>query len=206
MIMKSTLFPIHLFPSIEYYTHLVQSSHCIFEGQDHYQKQTYRNRYLIYGSNGMLPLTIPIQHKTGSRFYKDTRIAYEMDWQRLHVKSLKSAYQSSPYFEYYEDDFIPLFDTKEAYLIDFNLKAFSLVNNLLQLDIEVEKTKEYQRETDLHDFREHFSTKKESTQTFPHYIQVFSPQKGFLKNLSILDLLFNEGPNAITYLENINLK
>lgn len=204
--MKSTLFPIHLFPSIEYYAYLIQASHCIFEGEDHYQKQTSRNRYVIYGANGKLPLTIPVQHKKGSRFYKDTRIAYEMDWQRLHIKSLRSAYQSSPYFEYYEDDFIPLFTSKGPFLIDFNLKSFNLVNNLLQVDIEVEKTQEYWHKTDLYDFREHFQTKKESAQEFPPYIQVFSSQKGFIKNLSILDLLFNEGPNATNYLENIKLQ
>ncbi|APD05793.1 hypothetical protein UJ101_00241 [Flavobacteriaceae bacterium UJ101] len=203
--MTPIFFPIHLFPSIEYYAYLVRADHYIFEGEDHFQKQTYRNRYSIYGANGKLNLNIPIIHKTGSRFYKDTPISYDMDWQRNHIKSLKSAYQSSPYFEFYEDEITPLFTSKEKYLIDFNIKSFILVNDLLQLDVDIKKTTEYIPNPEQQDLRNYFHTKKESQQEFDSYIQVFSPEKGFIKNLSILDLLFNEGPNATTYLENIKL-
>lgn len=204
--MNPILLPIYLFPSIEYYAYLTQADHYIFEGEDHYQKQTYRNRYSIYGANGKLNLNIPIIHKTGSRLYKDTLISYDIDWQRQHIRTLKSAYQSSPYFEFYEDDISPLFSTKEKYLIDFNLKSFQLINELLALDIDVKKTTEYLPNPSQQDLRNYFSAKKESVQELVSYIQVFSPEKGFIKNLSILDLLFNEGPNAITYLKNIKLQ
>ncbi|MFV0531093.1 MAG: WbqC family protein [Flavobacteriales bacterium] len=204
--MKSVLLPIHLFPSIEYYAYLVQAKYCIFEGEDHYQKQTYRNRYTIYGSNGKLNLNIPIQHKTDSRYYKDTKISYDTDWQHLHIKSLKSAYQSSPFFEFYEDDIIPLFTSKETYLMDFNIKSFILINDLIQFDIKIEKTTEYLHQPELFDLRNHFNTKKESHQEFEPYIQVFSQKKEFIKNLSILDLLFNEGTNTLTYLKKHKIK
>ncbi|MFV0237393.1 MAG: WbqC family protein [Flavobacteriales bacterium] len=203
--MNTILLPIHLFPSIEYYAYLIKSDHYLFEIEDHFQKQTYRNRYSIYGANGKLNLSIPTLHKTGSRFYKDTQIAYNTNWQRNHIKSLKSAYQSSPYFEFYEDDITPLFKTKEKYLIDFNLKSFILVNNLLQLNVEITKTTEYLLNPSQRDLRNYFNTKKETLQGFESYIQVFSSKEGFIKNLSILDLLFNEGPNATLYLENIKL-
>ena len=132
------LFPIHYFPSIEYYAHLVQSEGYIFEREDNFRKQTYRNRAYIYGANGKLALNIPIQHKNGSRSYKDTQLANETDWQLNHLKSLKTAYQSSPYFEYYEDKFTPLFKEKEQFLFDFNLKCFQVVNQLLKIEVELQ--------------------------------------------------------------------
>ena len=203
--MNPILFPIHLFPSIEYYAYLVQAKDCLFEKEDHFQKQTYRNRYYIFSSNGKLTLNIPISHQNNSRFYKDTLISYDVNWQKNHIKSLRSAYQSSPFFEFYEDDLLPLFEKKEKFLIDFNEKTTSLVNNLLSLNIEIKKTAAYDLNTKHRDLREAFNTKQVSNNTFEPYIQVFSTEKGFIKNLSILDLLFNEGPNTTTYLENIKL-
>ncbi len=204
--MNAALLPIHLFPCIEYYAYLVQANDAVFEGEDHFQKQTYRNRYTIYSANGKLNLNIPIQHKTGSRLYKDTQISYDTNWQRIHLKSLQSAYQSSPYFEFYEDDIVPLFTKKELYLMDFNIKSLSLVNDWLQLNRGLKQTTKYVHNPEITDLRNHFNSKKESTQKMEPYIQVFSSEKGFIKNLSILDLLFNEGPNALIYLENIKLQ
>ncbi len=204
--MNAVLLPIHLFPCIEYYAHLVQANHSVFEGEDHFQKQTYRNRYTIYSANGKLNLSIPIQHKTSSRLYKDTQISYDTNWQRIHLKSLKSAYQSSPYFEFYEDDIMPLFTKKELYLMDFNIKSLSLINDWLQLNVDLKKTTEYAHNPEIPNLRNRFNSKKESTQKMDSYVQVFSSEKGFIKNLSILDLLFNEGPNALTYLETIKLQ
>ncbi len=204
--MNSILLPIHLFPSIEYYAFLVNKQNYIFEINDHFQKQTYRNRYYIYGSNGKLNLNIPTKHNKSSKLYKDTEICYDNNWNKNHLKSLNSAYQSSPFYEFYIDNLIPLFEVNEKYLVDFNIKTFNLVNNLLDINIEVNFTKEYNNEPKELDLRNYFNSKKESSQEFDSYIQVFSYEKGFIKNLSILDLIFNEGPNALTYLENIKLQ
>ncbi len=199
------LLPIHLFPCIEYYAYLVQAKELLFEAKDHFQKQTFRNRYHIYSASGKLSLHIPIRHKTGARFYSDTCIAYDTAWQRHHLKSLQTAYQSSPYFEYYEGDIVPLFEKKEKYLMDFNLRGFSLINDFLSLNIPIKKTQEYHARPIFKDMRTFFNAKKETTQKLEKYIQVFSKKNGFIKNLSIFDLIFNEGPHAIAYLQNIKL-
>jgi len=199
------LFPIYLFPCIEYYAYLVQAEEVLFEAEDHFQKQTFRNRYAIYAAGGRLSLSIPIRHKTGSRLYKDTCIAYDTDWQRHHFKSLQNAYLSSPYFEYYELDLVPLFEKKEKYLMDFNLRAFSLINDFLSLNIPIKKTEVYHDKPVFKDMRTFFNAKKETRQELEQYIQVFSNKNRFIKNLSIFDLLFNEGPYTTAYLKNIKL-
>ncbi|GAA4106396.1 WbqC family protein [Aquimarina addita] len=192
------------FGSIAQYIAIAKSDTIIFENQDTYQKQTYRNRTYIYGANGKLLLTVPIKHtgKDKRQLYKDIKIENDFQWQLLHWKSLETAYRTSPFFEYYEDDFVPLFKKKKQFLLDFNYECMQVVWDCLQLDLSYNKTNSYQKEvTDSNDLRMLVNARKEAPIEIESYIQVFTSRHGFIPNLSILDLLFNEGTNALAYLE-----
>lgn len=191
------------FPNIAHFTAIVNADAVVFEMDDNFLKQTYRNRTYIYAANGKLALNIPVIHTQKNRQkYRDVKIFNEENWQNNHWKSLLSAYRTSPFFEYYEDELQPLFQIKADYILDYNLKCFEVICDCLQLDLNMSKSEIYQKtiENTL-DFRPLVNAKKEQTQTFDAYTQVFSDKHGFIPNLSILDLLFNEGPNALNYLE-----
>ncbi len=203
--MKTTLLHPMYFGSIAQYVAIAQSNHIVFENKDSYQKQTYRNRTYIYGANGKLLLTIPVKHtgKEGRQLYKDVRIENDFQWQLLHWKSLQTAYRTSPFFEYYEDEFIHLFEKSRTFLMDFNYECMQVIYDCLQLDFSFHKTSEYiKNPEDVYDLRSLVNAKKEKNHDLETYIQVFTAKHGFLSNLSILDLLFNEGTNTLTYLEN----
>lgn len=134
---------------------------------------------------------------------KDIQISYAENWQKQHWKSLKSAYQSSPYFEYYEDKLIELFKNKEKFLLDFNLQSISIIQNILKIEKAYSLNSEYQKTPLEFDYRNQFSTKKETKLQMEEYYQLFSDKYGFLKNLSIIDIVCNKGPETITYLKNI---
>ncbi|MCH2194902.1 WbqC family protein [Kordia sp.] len=192
------------FPSIAHYVLFAKAEGLVYEMEDNFQKQTYRNRTYIYGANGKLMLNVPVRHSKIDKHqkYKEIQIANETAWQRLHWKSLESAYRTSPYFEYYEDELQPLFEKKYTSLIDLNFDTIQVINDCLQLDIPISKTKEYQSIVEgIQDCRKLVDVKKEPDHGFETYTQVFESKHGFIANLSILDLLFSEGPNALTYLE-----
>ncbi|MEN3322891.1 WbqC family protein [Mariniflexile soesokkakense] len=197
------------FPNIAHFVALVNAESVVFEVDDNFLKQTYRNRTYIYGANGKLALNIPVIHTQKNRQkYRDVKIFNDTKWQDLHWKSLLSAYRTSPFFEYYEDELHPLFHSKAEFILDFNLKSFDVICDCLQMDLDTSKSKVYQTEIiNTADFRPLVNAKKEAPQQFDTYTQVFSDKHGFIPNLSILDLLFNEGPNALNYLESqtINL-
>ena len=190
------------FPNIHQFSHLIKADHILFEVSDNYQKQTYRNRTYIYGANGKLGLFIPIIHTHKNReLFKDIKISYESDWMDLHLKSLQSAYRSSPYFEYFEDDFINLFSKKEKYLVDFNMKCIDLISELLDLNLSYKITKIYEENPkNTIDLRGLSIARKEKFINTPKYLQVFESKHGYLPNLSVLDLLFSEGNNCNTIL------
>lgn len=191
------------FPSIAHFVAIANHKDVIFEADDNFIKQTYRNRSYIYGANGKLGLNIPVIHSQKNRQkYREVKIFNEENWQSLHWKTLLSAYRSSPFLEYYEDDLMHLFTEKADYILDFNLKCFEIICDCIQLEVNTSKTKSYQNEIDnIKDFRFLVNAKKEQQYTFDAYTQVFSNKHGFIQNLSILDLLFNEGPNTLQYLE-----
>lgn len=181
---------------------LITAESIVFEVFDNYQKQTYRTRFNIYSPNGIQLLNIPIKHQKGIRQKtKDVRIDNSCQWQKNHLKSLQNAYRSSPYFEFYEDDLLPLYQNKCNFLLDFLLKTQELSFDMLQLDINYKKTTSYQVDyTEQHDYRHLALTKSKQTFATDPYKQVFDDKHGFLPNLSILDLVFNEGPNALSFL------
>ena len=195
------------FPNISHFVAMVNARDVIFETDDNFLKQTYRNRCYIYGANGKLGLNIPVIHSQKNRQkYRDVKIFNEDNWQSNHWKSLLSAYRSSPFFEYYEDELKPLFSNKADYILDYNFKCLEVIFDCLQLDIKTSKTSSYQKVIDNKtDFRFLVNVKKEIPQQFDAYTQVFGNKHGFIANLSILDLLFNEGPNSLNYLESQTL-
>lgn len=137
---------------------------------------------------------------------KDLEISYAENWMKQHWKSIKVAYQSSPYFEFYEDKLIELYQREEKYLFDFNLKSISIIQNLLKTEKAYSLNTEFQKIPNEQDHRNAFSAKTESDLQMEEYYQLFTDQYGFLKNLSIIDLVCNKGPETITYLKNITSK
>lgn len=194
------------FPSISHYVAMMQADSVTLEMEDNFQKQTNRNRMYIYSPNGVQLLNIPVKHAVEKhQKYKDVRIENDFGWQKNHFKSLEAAYRTSPFFEYFEDDFRPLFEKKHEFLMDLNLEVFHLVNESLGINIQPLKTTEFFHEVpDYNDFRHLANGKKDTTQ-IEEYTQVFNEKHGFINNLSILDLLFNEGRYAVDYLKNQQL-
>jgi len=196
-----------LFPDISTFAVLAQHSNVDIEVCGNYQKQTYRNRANIYGANGLLQLNLPVIYTQKERqLYKDVKIYNEDNWQ-LHIwKSLESAYRTSPFFEFYEDEIIHLFEDKFDYILDFNLKTLDVFCDILQVETNLSKTTTFEKEVEnTSDFRV-LAERKSKGFNLESYTQVFGTKHGFISNLSILDLLFNEGTNALTYLENQPLK
>jgi WbqC-like protein family len=195
------------FPNISHCVGIANAQSILFEIEDNYQKQTYRNRTTIYAANGKLILSIPVVFTQKNRQkFRDVKIANETHWQTQHWKSLQSAYRTSPFFEFYEDELQPLFTKKETSLLDFNFKCLEVIFDCLQLDSTFTKTESYQKIIeDKTDLRHMVNTKKEQVQLFNNYTQVFNNKHGFINNLSILDLLFNEGTNALSYLQSQKL-
>lgn len=195
------------FPNIAHFVAMAQTDIVIFEVEDNFLKQTYRNRTYIYGANGKLALNIPVIHSQKNRQkYKDVKIFNEEKWQDHHWKSLLSAYRTSPFFEYYEDELQPLFEIKANFILDFNMKCFEAICECLQLHLNTSKTEVYQNDPELvKDYRYLVNAKKDHLKPFETYNQVFQEKHGFINNLSILDLLFNEGPNSVNYLESQTL-
>lgn len=203
--MEEILLHLPYFGPVSHFREIVRPALIWIENEDNYQKQTYRNRTYIYGANGKLILNIPIKHINSPgvkqhQKYKDVKIENDFKWQKQHWKSLKSAYQTSPFFEFYEDDIAPLFQKEESFLMEFNYKCFHLVCECLRLEIDYKKTEEYFRQPQgVNDKRSLINAKKEIE--IPYYNQVFQEKEGFIPDLSILDLMFNEGPNAVNYLK-----
>jgi hypothetical protein len=170
--------------------------------EDNFQKQTNRNRMYIYSPNGLQMLNIPIKHsKEAHQKTKDVQLETDFDWQKKHFKSLEAAYRSSPFFEYFEDDIRPIFEKKYTFLMDLNLETMEIVSKCLKLTFDFNETKEFFHErNDITDFRQLVNGKKD-TSFFEPYTQVFEEKNGFINNLSILDLLFNEGRYALDYLK-----
>lgn len=195
------------FPNIATFVAITKAQSVTFEMMDNFQKQTYRNRSYIYAANGKLQLSIPVIYTQKNRqYYKDVKIANDYNWQDIHWKSLESAYRTSPFFEFYADELQPLFKTSFDYILEFNLKCFEVVCDCLQLDLTTSKTSIYNKEPlNVIDYRHLVQAKKEPAYNLEHYTQVFTDKHGFISNLSILDLLFNEGPNALSYLESQQL-
>ncbi len=193
------------FSPISQYSEIIKSDSISFEIQDNFQKQSYRNRCYIYNSNGKQLLNIPLKNKNkGSSERKKTKdmlVENDVPWQEHHLKSLQTAYRTSPFYEFYEDDLLSIFTKKYTFLQDVNIDTFLFISDALQINQQYSKTKEYILEGNKNDFRKLADTKKQPKQSQKSYIQMFDDKHGYIDNLSTLDLLFMEGPNAISYLK-----
>ena len=188
-------------PSTSQFLLMVNSKKLIFEINDNFLKQTFRNRTYIYGANGKLILSIPVIHSQKNRkLLKDVKISYSHDWPTQHWKSFQISYRSSPFFEYYEDKLIDLYKKREKYLFDFNLKSIDIISEMLKINLEYKFTKKYEDNySDKLDYRKNYK-KIDSEYQINKYTQVFESKHGYIENLSVLDLIFNEGPNAVNFL------
>ncbi|MFT4612166.1 MAG: hypothetical protein ACJA1H_002490 [Glaciecola sp.] len=195
------------FSNVAHFAAMLKADELVFEVCDNYQKQTYRNRTSIYGANGKLDLNIPVVYSQKNRqLYKDVKIFNTENWQAQHLKSLESAYRMSPFFEFYIDDLVPLFTSEFDTIMDFNFKCLELVFECIQLPFKYSLTESFELEPKhVIDARLLANSRKEIPQKFKSYAQVFDDKHGFLANLSILDLLFNEGPNTELYLKSQTL-
>lgn len=207
------LLPSAYLPSVGWFTQLYSHSKVWIEGHDHYQKQTCRNRCVIASPNGVLPLTVPIErYDTPKCAMCDIRISDHGNWRHLHLNALDSAYRNSPFFEYYIDDFLPFYEKKFTFLFDYNMELVQLVCKLIGLEREIQCTTGYgevgsytdTEAPQLLDMRTVLSNKHYDA-PIPgfvpkSYYQTFQQRFEFLPNLSIVDLLFNMGPESILVL------
>ena len=189
--------------NLDFYSCLLKADQISIDVHENYVKQSYRNRCEIYGANGKLALIIPIT-RSSSTPMKEVKIDYDQNWQKIHWKSLESSYRSSPYFEFYEDKFIHLYEQKNIhYLVDFNMELLNIFLKLLDLDIELSYTDSYEKEIkNKLDLRSLIHPKMGTSQYYNEnkYNQVFEEKMSFIPNLSIYDLVFNEGPAAVNIL------
>lgn len=193
---------------VSYYALLLKHREAIvLEQYDHYTKQTYRNRCRILGANGRLDLVIPVVKNHGKKVHmKDVKIDYDTDWQKNHWRSIVSAYASAPFFEFIEDAYVGFYFRKEAFLLDLNMGLMEVALDQLQLKTDITLSDAYKHQYNDYDARESIHPKR-GFRLQDHlfqpaiYQQVFSEKHGFVPELSIMDLLFNEGPNARMILE-----
>jgi hypothetical protein len=204
---NSALLSVAYLPPVQYMTKFLIYDRVIVEMHENFQKQSYRNRCVISGANGPLTLVIPIKKKQGAKtVITDIRIDYDKGWQHIHWKSLVSAYQNSPFFEFYRDELYKLIFSKNEFLADYNLSLLDHICSLLNLDKTYLLSREYANNTELHDYRQSINPKNRLRKPDTHfqpviYPQVFAEKFGFIPNLSVADLIFNEGPDSRFILE-----
>lgn len=175
-----------------------------WEIADNYQKQTYRNRTYICTDRGRHMLNIPIQHvgkSQGRQLYRDVKLDNTYPWQRQHWRSLETAYRTSPFFEFYEDEIAPLYTKTYTYLLDYNMESITRLCDALQMDMPTSRTSAFEKTTSHIDGRFLVNAKTKNKFQFEKYTQVFHAKHDFIENTSVLDLLFNEGTNALPYLQ-----
>ena len=200
---SSAIFPLFYLPPVSYFSALKDHNYQFeLEKHEHFVKQTYRNRISIASPDGILDLSVPVIK--GSKFhtpYKDVKISYDFKWQRLHWLGLQTCYRSSAYFEYYEDELAPFYEKKYDFLFDYNLELLNWILKQLKQSPVTNFTQEFERNISVElDYRNQFKKRDIHLAETKNYFQVFSDRNEFIPNLSIVDLLFNQGPQTKSYL------
>lgn len=199
----SVIFDLQYFPQISFFVNALSYDEISLETQEHFVKSSYRNRCAISGPNGKQLLSVPILGGKGIRKkMNEVLISNEFDWKKNHWNSLCAAYRRSAYFEYYEDDLAQVFFDDEPKLFYFNLKLLKHLLSLLKMDLSLKHSSTYRKDY-AHDFRSYYFHENFQNEV---YTQVFEDRNEFMPDLSILDLIFNLGPDARKYLENESAK
>lgn len=201
---KTVIAPCCYLPPISFWSMALQTENLVIEQHENFVKSTFRNRCEVAGTNGMLKLSIPVQGgKSHRQLFKDTQIANEERWQKIHWQTLCSAYRRSAYFEYYEDKLQPFFHKEYKFIFDFNYQLIELIFSLLKKENHSTFTTNFEKKytAEILDLRSKFKSLNETEFgsakfTPPIYFQCFGERTGFLPNLSVLDILFSEGPHA----------
>jgi len=196
------LLPTAYLPPVSYMIRCMMAGSFTIEAWETYPKQTIRNRCYIYSPNGRQCLTVPVTRPFGNHTRtRDIRICYQLPWQQVHWRSLETAYNKSPFFLYYRDDFYPLFHKTIPFLLDFNLEALEILNTVARLRVDWKVSSSYNLIMDgIEDLRQASNLSGEKITIQPYY-QVFSDKHGFLQDLSFIDLLFNLGPETQVFLK-----
>ena len=199
--MSTVLLSTAYWAPIDWYAALLSHETAIVDGYEHYVKQTWRNRCRIVMPDGVQDLVLPVEAASSHTLVRDLRISDHGQWQHHHWNALQTAYGRSPFFEFYADDIAPFYERHHAFLLDFNEELRAMVCRFLQIEKEVTLSESYVKATSsVDDLRLAFSPRlKPQTAARPYY-QVFSSRIGFQAHLSIADLLFNLGPEAIFWL------
>jgi len=210
-------------PPIEYFQKINSVQSFYIEKHEHFVKQTYRNRCRILGPNGLQVLSIPLINTHEKTLISEKKISYTENWQQQHLKSIKTAYANSPYFIYYSDELQPFYENKFEFLFDYNTELLKVLLKLLKIKTEITFTetfenpnpghselfsapehpamKQVQGDVNTGDYRNSITPKNIiEEENFKSYVQVFSDKHTFKPNLSIIDLLFNKGPEALEFL------
>ena len=200
--MQTPIIPTSYCPPIEYFAFLAQNEKILIEQLETFPKQTFRNRAVILTANGPLPLIVPVERTNGNHtLTRDVTISYRENWNIQHWRALESAYNTSPYFLYYKDGLEKIFKEKPASLIELNNKIIQYLIAKIKIDCEISLTECFTPIIEP-DYRTILTDKKRVMQTqTEEYDQVFSTKYPFVPNVSILDLLFNLGPDTKKYLQ-----
>ena len=186
--MTKIILPTSYFPSVEYIQAIVQAEVIEIEIYENFPKQTFRNRMRILSANGVLPLTIPVCKYANHEITKNIKISYQENWQKKHWNAILSAYNRSPFFEFYKDCFAPFYEKKIPFLIDYNHELLTLIFKILNIRKPISFTEDFQKE-----YTTCFEPKPYT------YTQVFESKYGFTPSLSVLDLLSNTGNSIFSY-------
>ncbi|MHA4895675.1 WbqC family protein [Pedobacter sp. PWIIR3] len=201
---SSAIFPIFYIPPVSYFSKLKEVDfNFVLEQYEHFPKQTYRNRASVYSPNGILDLIVPVVKGANVHtVIKDVKISNEFNWQRLHWKSLESCYRNSAYFEYYEDEFAQFYNQNYTYLLDLNLDILAWLFKQLKKTAEFKFSDEYfKNPAPMVDLRTKMTVRNRAdVSDAKPYFQVFDDRHGFIPNLSMADLLFNQGPQSRSFL------
>ena len=206
--METTYLSTAYFPPIEYLYHILESENIVIDNWETYKKQTYRNRCNIYSEKGLMPLTIPVTKPQGNGTKTHDILIADIDkWKGNHWKTIETAYMNSPFYEYYKEEIYEEFIKQYNKLTDFNNSLLKVILKLLEIDKQINYSESFIKpNTFPNDYRFKISPKVSNNLIFDEYIQVFTDRNGFIENMSILDLIFNLGPEAKYYLDNLKKK